>query len=548
MFTSTRKEGAKGLIRRRRGFAAEGFELEPRLLAAVDVLTYHNDNARTGQNLAETILTPAAVGSSAFGKLGQVAVDGQVYAQPLVKTGVAIPGQGVHNVVYVATEHDSVYAFDADTLALLWHDSFINPAAGVTTVSSKDVNTTDLYPEVGVTSTPVIDPATGAIYVVSDVKTTSAAGKAVYLQQIHALDLATGAEKFGGPVNISASVRGKGAGSVRGLSTFDPHIENQRAALLLSNGTVYITWASFGDNGPYHGWVIGYDAGTLRRNSAFNLTPNGSRGGVWMSGGGLAADAAGSIYLASGNGTFRVNRLKGDFGDSVLKLNPGAGKLAVADYFTPGNQAKLQAKDLDLGSGGVLLVPDQTGAHPHLLVTAGKEGTIYVIDRDRMGKYSRLDKTVATLPKALPSSFDTPAYFNGKIYYVGTGERTTPGGGGGDSLKAFTLNNGVINPTPAVAAGTFGYPGASPSVSANGAAGGVVWALDNGASATRGPAILRAYEAGDVTKTLYNSSLAGRGGQSGAAVKFAVPTVANGKVYVGGNGALTLYGLRTSST
>ena len=548
MFKSTRSHDAKGLSRRRRGFAVQGLELEPRLLAAVDVLTYHNDNARTGQNLAETSLAPATVSSAAFGKLGQVAVDGQVYAQPLVKTGVAIPGRGVHNVVYVATEHDSVYAFDAETLAPLWHDSFINPAAGVTTVSSKDVNTTDLYPEIGVTSTPVIDPATGAIYVVSDVKLTSATGKASFLQLIHALDLATGAEKFGGPVNIGATVRGTGAGSVRGLLSFNPLIENQRAALLLNNRTVYITWASFGDNGPYHGWVIGYDARSLRQTSALNLTPHGSRGGVWMSGGGLAADAAGSIYLASGNGTFRVNGLKGDFGNSVLKLNPGAGKLAVADYFTPWNQAKLQAKDLDLGSGGVLLVPDQAGAHPHLLVTAGKEGTIYVIDRDRMGRYSRLDKTVATLPEALSSSFDTPAYFRGKIYYVGTGERSAPGGSGGESLKAFTLNKGVINPIPAVGAGAFGYPGASPSVSANGTIGGVVWALDNGASSTKGPAVLRAYDAGDVSKMLYDSSKAGASGQCGAAVKFATPTVANDKVYVGGNGALTLYGLRTSST
>jgi len=511
---------------------------------AVDVLTSHNDNLRTGANLFETALTPATVNPAGFGKLGGVAVDGQIYTQPLVKTGVEVPGRGTRDVVFVATEHDSVYAFDADTLEPLWHDRFINPAAGVTPVANGDVGTQDLKPEIGITGTPVIDPVSGTLYVVSDAKYTAPTGQVAYNQQLHALDLATGAEKLGGPVNVQASVRGVGTGSVRGRLAFDPRWESQRAALLLSNGVVYVGYGSFADMGPYHGWLLGYDARTLRQTSAFNVTPNGLRGGIWMSGGGPSADLDGSIFVATGNGSFRPAGLRGDFSDSVLKLSPVPGRLNVADHFTPSNQRSLQARDLDLGSGGVLLLPDQPGPHPHLLVTGGKEGRLYLIDRDRMGRFARRNRTVQEVAGAMHGTYGTPAYYNGTFFLAGTPPHTETNPGGGDSLTAFTLTNGRIDPNPRVAPVPFSYPGTSPSVSADGTTGGVLWALDNGAYANKGPAVLRSFDARDITRELFNSSRSGAGDQAGPAVKFATPTVANGKVYVGGNGTLSLYGLR----
>jgi hypothetical protein len=526
-------------------FDQEGrIELENRLLLFADVLTYHNDNLRTGGNLNETALTPANVNAGSFGKLGEVAVDGAIYAQPLIKTRVAIPGRGIRDVVYVATEHDSVYAFDADTLAPVWHDSFINPSAGITPLPNGDVRTFDILPEIGITGTPVIDPATSTLFVVSKIKISSPTGIA-YDQQLHALDLATGAEKFGGPVDIRATVRGTGKGSARGKLSFNPLWELQRTALLLSNGTVYVAFASHSDNGPYHGWVLGYDARTLHQTVAFNDTPNGSEGGIWMSGGGPAADSSGFIYVSTGNGTFRRRGLKGDFGDSVLKLTPGS--LTVADYFTPSDQRIMQALDLDLGSGGLVVLPDQPGPNPHLVVAGNKDGKLYLIDRDQMGRYSsRVERIVQGLPHAVAAAFDTPAYFNGTLYYVGTMERTATSPGGGDVLRAFSLANGRIVPG-STSPVTYGYPGSTPSVSANASKSGIVWTLDNGGASRSAPAILRASDANNVRHELYNSTQAGPRDAAGPAVKFTVPTVANGKVYVGGNRQLTLYGLRTLS-
>ena len=518
--------------------------LEPRLLMAVDVLTYHNDNARTGANPSEVALTPQTVKAATFGRLAGAVVDGQAYAQPLVKTGVTVPGVGVRNVVYVATEHDSVYAFDADTLAPLWHDSFINPAAGVTTVPSGDVKTSDLYPEVGITSTPVIDPATSSLYVVSQVKVTAPGAPPQYMHQLHALDLGTGAETHGGPVVIQASVPGRGSGAVKGRVAFQSQWENQRAALTLVDGVVYAAFASFGDNGPYHGWVLGYDAASLKQVAAFNATPNGSKGGIWMSGAGLSADSSGALYLTSGNGTFRSARVQGDYGDTVVKLAPGPAGLTVTDYFTPSNQAYLQRRDLDLGSGGILLLPDQAGDHPHVMITGGKEGRILVIDRDHLGKSAKKDKTVEQLSGAMPSIFSTPAYFNGTVYYVGTTQRTQTSPGGGDLLRAYSVVNGRLAATPKLGGYLYGYPGASPSVSSSGASGGIVWTLDSGGPVrTSVPGVLRAYDASDVSRELYDSTQAG--GRDGAPVyvKFSVPTVANGKVYAAGSGALLMYGL-----
>ena len=521
-------------------FSRPAEQLESRLLPSVDVLTYHNDNARLGANLAETVLTHANVNVATFGKIGQVAVDGQVYAQPLVKTNVAIARVGTRDVVYVATEHDSVYAFDAKTLAPIWHDSFINPAAGITPEQSTDPDTSDIYPEIGITSTPVIDAATSTMYVVSTVRIVTP-GKAVgFAQQLHALDLATGAEKLGGPVSLTASVPGSGTGSVLGTITYQPKWQNQRSALLLSNGVIYIASASFSDHGPYHGWVLGYNAQTLRQTSAFVNTPQGAKGGIWMSGSGLAADDAGNLYFSSGNGTFRPQGLKGDFGDTVTKLRPTPGKLKVADYFTPSNQAKLAAKDLDLGSSGVVLLPDQPGAHPHLLVAGSKEGTFYLLNRDKLGGYASRSKAVQEIHGTMPAVFDTPAYFNSKLYFVGTGAQSTTSIKG-DVLKAFSLAGGQVNTKPAVGAHLEGYPGASPSVSADRASNGIVWTLSQ--NNLLRAATLRAYNAGDITHELYDSLQGGTRDRPGPYVKFSVPTVANGQVFVGGAGTLTLFGI-----
>ena len=503
--------------------------LEPRLLLAVDVLTYHNDNGRTGDNLAETTLTPTNVNAASFGKLGQVAVDGLVYAQPLIKTGVLLPDGTTHDLVFVATEHDSVYAFDANTLALVWQDSFINPAFGVTSVPSTDLGAQAVTPEVGITSTPVIDPSSNTIYVVSMTRTVLPSGSFSYAHQFHALDLATGAEKFGGPVTIQATVAGKGEGSVHGKVAFNSFRELQRSALLLSGGVVYVAFASYDDQTPFHGWVFGYNAHTLKRTTVLNVTPNGGEAGIWMSGDGPAADAAGRIYLATGN-----------YGDTVLKLVPTARGLQVADYFTPYNQKSLNVGDQDLGSGGVMLLPNQPGRLPHLMVAADKEGTLYLINRDNMGHFNaRKNPIVQTIPGAMTQAFDTPAYFNGTIYYAGAGLPTSSNPSGGDSLRAFTIAGGKIKTTPKVSPIQLGYPGATPSISANGASNGIVWVVQNYSFA----AVLRAYDASDITHELYDSTQAGSRDLGGPSVKFAVPTVANGKVYVGGNGTLTLYGL-----
>ena len=519
--------------------------LEPRLLLAVDVLTWHNNNMRTGVNVDETVLTPANVNVKSFGKLAQVPVDGQVYAQPLIKTGVSIPGKGIHNVVYVATEHDSVYAFDATTLALLWHVSFLNPAQGVTSVPNTDLGFTDISPEVGITSTPVIDPATAALYVVTMTKQGT-----TYTQTLHALDLATGAEKLGGPVVLQASVPGTGAGSVNGVISYQARYQNQRPALLLDHGTVYIASASYGDLGPYHGWILGYDAATLHQTSAFNVTPNGVEGGIWMSGAGLAADPSGAIYVVSGNGTFDTGGTQADFGDTVLKLVPnGAGGLTVSSAFTPSNQAVLAAQDLDLGSGGVILLPNLAGSHPQMLVTAGKEGRIYVLDRTKLGGYTSKDSgAVQEVAHALLSTFSTPAYYMGTLYYVGAAIQVAGKPIRLAPLEAFSIAQGKINLPAMQGAARFDYPGATPSISANGAKNGIVWVVTANGSGSGYPQTLLAYDPRNLNHVLYSSALEGQRDRGGPAVKFAVPTVANGHVYVGGSGTLTLYGLLPKST
>ena len=504
-----------------------------RSFAQVGVLTYHNDNARTGQNLQETILTPANVNQTMFGKLYHQRVDGFVYAEPLYVSNVAIPGKGSHNVVYVATEHDSVYAFDADSntgqnAQPLWKTRFAG--RGVRPVPSRDIGCTDLVPEIGITGTPVIDPATATLYVVAKTKENHS-----YVQRLHALDIQTGQEKLGGPVVISASVPGSGDGNNGGVVSFDPLLQNQRAGLLLTNGVVYVAWGSHCDINPYHGWVMGFDAATLRLVATFNSTPDGGLGGIWQGGAGPAADSGGNIYFGTGNGTFDADSGGADFGDSLLKLSPSGGFM-VSDYFTPTNQDALNGGDIDFGSSGALLLPDQLGAHPHLVVACGKEGKLYLIDRDNMGHFNPLDDSqiVESIPGAVNSCFGGPAYWNGRVYY----------GGAGDTLKAFTLSGGLLSTTAESASNAaFGYPGVSPSISANGTANGIVWALERSSSGHVPSVVLHAYNATDLSQELYNSGQVAHRDLAGPSVKFVPPMVANGKVYVAAHRRISVYGL-----
>jgi hypothetical protein len=523
--------------------------------AAVSVLTYHNDNARTGQNLVEGVLTPVNVHATTFGKLFAYAVDGYVYAQPLYMPTVAIPGRGLHNVVFVATEHNSMYAFDADdnTTGVLWQVSFLDPAHGVTTVPVEDVFVDDLVPEIGITGTPVIDAVTGTLYVVVKTKEVGD-GRVHYVQRLHALDIATGREKFGGPQVIADTiltndgdyvyvkgpwVAGNGEGSVGNTVPFNALWQLNRAGLLLQNGMVYAAWASHGDLGPYHGWLMGFNAGTLAPVSVFNTTPNGGLGGIWMSGGAPAADATGKIYVATGNGTFDVtDPVSPSYGDSVLKLALTPG-FQVVDFFAPWDQETMAEQDQDFGSGGVLLLPDQPGTRPHLMVIATKPGAVYLLDRDRLGGYQQCGPTCDNVVQVLPAhtiggAFSTPAYFNGRVYYQGAR----------DVLKAFQLSAGFLSASPVLQSNTvFGFPGATPSISANGTTNAIVWAVQGDAYKTGGPAILHAYNALDLSQELYASDQAGLRDQLEGAVKWTVPTVANGKVYVATQRSLAVFGL-----
>jgi hypothetical protein len=521
----------------RRAFRPSVTRFEPRQLLSggFDVLTAHDDNARTGQDRFETALTPYNVNPARFGKLFTDPVDGNVYAQPLVKTGVAIPGQGVHDVVYVATEHDSVYAYDANHPGqLLWHDSFINPAAGVMTVPTLTPASKDMYPEIGITGTPVIDPSTGTMYVVAatfEIK----GGAAIEVVRLHALDITDGAEKFGGPVVIQATVAGRGAGrDRRNRIAFEATWELPRPGLLLEGGNVYAAFGSLGDAGPFHGWVLGYNARTLGLAVAFNTTPNGNDGGIWQAGGGLAADEFGAIYAATGNGTYSAPRGQ-DFGDAIVKLAPGAGTARVLDSFSPNNRAVLAAKDLDFGSGGPVVLPTQPGATPHEIIAGGKDGTLYLVNRDWMGSgRNRPVNLVQAIPNTGKGLFATPAYFNNEIYVHAVG----------DVLKAYLLVGGKLVPTPiSRSSQAFGYPGATPSISAAGVSNGIVWEIEHtGSRGMTGPAVLHPYNAANVAQELYNSSQAGGRDTLGPAVKFTVPTVANGKVYVGTQTGLSVFG------
>lgn len=509
----------------------------PSAASVYDVVTFKSDTSRTGQFISETTLTPANVNSSGFGLLGLMPVDGKVDAQPLYLGNLPVAGAN-HNVLYVATENDSLYAFDADTRAVLWKVALL--ASGETPTGSFGCDT--IFPVLGISSTPVIDRSAGpngTLYAIS----YSIDQSSNYHQRLHALDVTTGAELLGGPVEVTGSFTHAGV-----TTTFDPSDYDERAALLLANGTIYTTWSSHCDIPPYGGWVMAYDQSTLAQIAALNVGP-GSAGntsssvgpGIWMSGSGPAVDAAGNIYLLTANGPFETTLNSGgfpsggDFGNSFLKLTLSDGQLSVADYFTMSKVLTETAGDQDLGSGGELVLPDvtdSTGTVRHLVIGAGKDGVLYVVNRDNMGRYSPIMNSVwQELDGALGYGvWGSPAFFNQTLYY----------GQKGGQLKAFSVTNARVVVTPtSLSATSFGYPGSSPVVSANGTGNAVLWAHE---STT--PAVLHAYDARNLASELYNSNQAtGARDQFGAGNTFIVPVVANGKVFVGTLSAVAEFGL-----
>ncbi|HST17662.1 MAG TPA: LamG-like jellyroll fold domain-containing protein, partial [Gaiellaceae bacterium] len=511
-------------------------------------LTFHNDNMRDGENLNETVLTPANVNSTTFGKLFSYPLDGLTQASPLYVQNVNIPGQGFHNVVIVATEHDSVYAFDADgrSSAPLWKDSFINPAAGVNPIPPADTGETgDIPNEIGITGTPVIDPSTNTIYLVAATKEVSGS-TTKYVNRLHALDLATGAEKTGSPIVIDANVPGNGVDAVSGRILFNNVTENQRASLLLSNGELYVAFANHGFNPPYHGWLMAYNPSTLQQDWVFCTTPNAQSGGIWMGGSGVAADSAGALYFSTGNGTYDgPGTNKNDFGDSLLKLNSSGAR---TDYFTPYNFQALDTGDVDLASGGIILLPDQSGAHPHEVLTAGKGGTVYVVDRDNMGGVGSGsdNKIVQSLISVFPTggsyntgNYSAPVYYNGAVYYAPVNSQ----------LMRFSLTNGLLSTSPTSKSpetyngktSTFSARGGEIAISANGSSNGILWGLQSNGDGI--PGTLHAYDPGNLANEYYSSDQAGTRDQLDPWLKFTIPTVANGRVYVVSAGQLTAYGL-----
>jgi len=499
--------------------------------SAVNVLTYHNDVARTGQNLNESTLTAANVNFANFGLLGNLSVDAGVDAEPLYASNLTLAG-GVHNVLYVVTENDSVYAFDADTFAQLWHVSVL----GANETASDNRGCGQVSPIIGITSTPVIDLSAGThgeIFVVA----MSLDNGGNYHQRLHALDLTTGGEIGSSPVTIQATFP-----TTSGTTTFDPKQYKERAALLLLNGVIYTTWASHCDDGPYQGWIMGYNETTLAQSGVLNVTPNGSEGAIWMAGDGPAADSSGNIYFLDANGTFddTLNGSgfpeHGDYGNAFIKISTANNSLAVADYFTMYNTTSESNGDEDLGSGGEMLLPDLQDAQAntwHLGVGAGKDGHVYVVNRDLMGKFNTNNDSA--IYQEIDSNglgggvWSMPAYFNNVVYY----------GAVGDHLRAFSIANAKLStPASSLSSESFGYPGTTPSISANGTSSGIVWAVEN-----NGGGVLHAYDATNLATELYNSNQAPNNRDNFADNKFITPMIANGKVYVGTPNSVAVFGV-----
>ena len=517
-------------------FLVAGLASVPAL--AGDVLTYHNDIARTGQNLNETILPTSNVNSTGFGKLFTMPVDSRVDAQPLYASSVTIAG-ATHNVVYVVTENDSVYAFDADAGTQLWKVSVFLPGETAAAIAPLDCG--QIGPTIGVTSTPVIDRSSGpdgTIYVVA--MSEDASGN--YYQRLHGLDMTTGLEEFGGPTTIEAQYPGNGPYSKGGEEIFDPQQYAERAGLLLLNGVIYMGWSSHCDNPPYTGWLMGYSESTLAQTSVINLTPNGVEGSIWQSGAAPASDGS-NIFVLDANGTFDTTLNAsgfpslGDYGNAFLKVSTTTG-LAVADYFALFNTVQQSEKDQDFGSGGALLLPAEVDAHGitrNLAVGAGKDGNIYVVNQTNMGKYnSKTDAIYQVIKGALGSGmWAMPAYFNGNVYF----------GPQAGTLKQFTFTTAKLSAAAVSATSeTFAYPGTIPSISANGTTNGIVWAIEHSS-----PSVLHAYDASNLATELYNSSQAAKNRDHfGAASHFGVPMINNGKVYVGTSDSVAVFGLLTA--
>ncbi|HUI84718.1 MAG TPA: pyrrolo-quinoline quinone [Candidatus Binatia bacterium] len=506
--------------------------------AQVAVTTFQYDNSRSGTNTHETALTPDNVNVAQFGRLAVFPVQGYVYAQPLYVPNLVIGGVS-HNVLFVATEHDQVYAFDVNSGQQLWHTNLLIGAGSllqINPLSSDDVDCDDLVPEIGITGTPVIDVAGNEMFLVARTKQYNLLTMTTtFLQTLYALDIRTGLLRTP-PHGIAARYPGTGEGSQGGYLTFDPLLEGQRAALLLQNGQVFVSWASHCDNGAYHGWLMSFNEFALYPAGVFVDTPNGRQGGFWGSGSGPAADSSGSIYAATGNGDFTANSGGIDYGDSILRLTRSSEGLALTDYFTPSDEQTLDVNDEDVGSGGLVLLPDQPGApYPHLLLQAGKEGTIDLIDRDDMGHWhaGNDSQIVETLPYAIGPLFAAPAFWNNTAYFGGTE----------DFLKAYSFNpqTQLMSTAPtSQSPEVFGYPGPAPVVSSNGAGDGIAWVVETD---TGDDAVLRAYQAANLATELYNSQQDAGRDEAGPAVKFSVPTVADGHVFVAAQGEVDMYGL-----
>ena len=501
---------------------------------AGDVVTYHYSPTRQGQNTLESILTPSNVNSASFGKVGFFPVDGKVDAQPLYVYRLPL-GFHTQNTLFVVTEHGSAYAFDADARTQSWKVSTLGPSE----TPSDDMGCSQITPEIGITATPVIDRRqgpNGAMYLVA----MSKDARGNYHQRLHALDLKTGAELFGGPKEIEATYPGTGDGSHNGMVVFAPGQYDERAGLLELGGNIYIAFGSHCDTRPYTGWVMGYSARTLAQTSVIDVTPNGNEGAIWMSGAGLAADSNGNIYFLDANGTFDTTLtplgfpISGDYGNGFIKLSTSP-KLAVADYFNMYNTVEESDFDDDLGSGGVMVLPDLTDNNSqvhHLAIGAGKDFNIYVVNRDNMGKFNpnNDDAIYQELDGVLTGGvWGSPAYFNNTVYY----------GAEGWTLKAFPISNAKLASSPSSqSAINFEYPGTTPTVSANGTSNGILWAVENS-----NPAVLHAYDATNLANELYNSNQAGLRDQFGPGNKFITPVIVNGKVFVGTQTGVAEFGL-----
>jgi hypothetical protein len=526
--------------------------------SAVPVVTWRYDLTHAGQNTNETLLTPSNVNVSTFGKLFSMRVDSTVYAQPLYVPGLTMKDGQIHNVLFVATENDSVYAFDADTngganAKPIWQISLLSPAygagAGATAVDWHDSGSPDVAPTVGITGTPTINLATNTIYLVAATKENG-----VYYSRLHAINIIDGTEQPNSPVDITATVPGTGNGSSGGQLAFDPLWENQRTALNYYKGYVYFGYGAHGDDGPWHGWLFAYDATTLKQTAALCTTPNGVGAGIWAAGAGLPIDedgpgGAARMFLATGNGkpdSPPFNTSHG-FGESIAAFDIANGSLNLIDTFTSFNFQTLNNHDWDQGSGGILMVPDNSGPNPHMLIQAGKEGRILVLNRDNLGGYVAGANTNALQeipPQITPGDgglipqskgfWSTPAYWNGNVYLWA--ENNVP--------MLFKLNDGVLGSEPvSMSSITSAFPDPSFSISSNGTENGIAWAVRSDQFNTHGPAVLYAWDANDLTSTIYESDTNAKRDAAGAANKFSIPVVTNGKVYVAANGEVDVYGL-----